>query len=62
MRRHQPRKRLITLFAMASRRPGLPWPALTGRLLIAALAAFMIEVRVATRALRIRPELLEHGR
>lgn len=30
-------------------------------LLIAALAAFMIEVRVATRALRIRPELLEHS-
>ena len=28
-------------------------------LLIAALAAFMIEVRVATHALRIRPELLE---
>ena len=31
-------------------------------LLIAALAAFMIEVRVATGALRIRPELLERGR
>lgn len=31
-------------------------------LLIASLAAFMVEVRVATRALRIRPELLEHGR
>ena len=30
-------------------------------LLIAALAAFMIEVRVATHALRIRPELLERG-
>ncbi|WP_174279263.1 DUF2721 domain-containing protein [Sphingomonas bacterium] len=29
--------------------------------LIAALAAFMIEVRVATHALRIRPELLERG-
>lgn len=28
-------------------------------LLIAALAAFMVEVRVATHALRIRPELLE---
>ena len=31
-------------------------------LLIAALAAFMIEVRVATHALRIRPELLEQER
>lgn len=31
-------------------------------LLIAALAAFMVEVRVATRALRIRPELLERER
>ena len=30
-------------------------------LLIAALAAFMVEVRVATHALRIRPELLERG-
>ena len=29
-------------------------------LLIAALGAFMLEVRVATRALRIRPELIEH--
>ena len=29
-------------------------------LLIAGLAAFMLEVRVATRSLRIRPELLEH--
>lgn len=31
-------------------------------LLIASLASFMVEVRVATRALRIRPELLEHER
>ena len=30
-------------------------------LLIASLAAFMVEVRVATQALRIRPELLEQG-
>ena len=31
-------------------------------LLIAALAAFMIEVRVATHALRIHPDLLERGK
>ena len=31
-------------------------------LLIASLAAFMVEVRVATGALRIRPELLERDR
>jgi len=31
-------------------------------LLISALAAFMIEVRVSLRAIHIRPELLERGR
>ena len=31
-------------------------------LLISALVAFMVEVRVSLRAIRIRPELLEHGR